>query len=61
MENLTKVEIMLIKTCVIATMQNLEEANKRLQTGEMSTSDLTQYAANQSLYNDFQEIIRKLS
>ena len=61
MENLTKVEIMLIKTCVIATMQNLGDANKRLQTGEMSTDDLSQYAANQALYNDFQEIIRKLS
>ena len=61
MEQLTKTELLLIKSCILSEKSLLESKNYNLSANKMSSTDLADYASNQELINRYTDIIKKLS
>ena len=61
MENLTRVELMLVKGCIFAEKQSLEAKLESAEKGSMSSVDITNYAYNKNLLMQYETILKKLS
>lgn len=61
MENLTRVELMLVKGCILAEKQSLEAKLESAEKGSMSSVDITNYAYNKNLLTQYEIILKKLS
>lgn len=60
MENLTRVELMLVKGCVLAEKRSLEDELKSAESNPMGPIDITNYAYNKNLVMQYETILKKL-
>ena len=61
MENLTRVELMLVKSCILAEKQSLEAKLEAAEKGSTGSIDITSYAYDNNLLTQYEIILKKLS